>query len=121
MIIDQTIISARTEIRTNAIKDRRFMRAMIAASIGAALTMPTVAAWGMDSPHARQLSDSQITSDRQAASITLPPVPYIDSIPWMKWDANANAFKTDLLLTPTLQWGIGQTFEPHGNQKLSAK
>lgn len=120
MITDQTMISARTEMRNNAVKDRRFMWRIIAASIGAALALPTVAAWGMDSPHARQPSDRQITSDRQATSITLPPVPYIDSIPWMKWDANANAFKTDLLLTPTLQWGIGQTFEPRGNQKLSA-
>ena len=115
MITDQTIISARTEMRTNASKNRRFMRAMTAASIGAALTVPTVTAWGMDSPHARQASDRQVTS------ITLPPVPHIESIPWMKWDANANAFKTDLLLSPTLQWGIGQTFEPQGNQKLSAK
>ena len=115
MITDQTISSARTEMRDNAAKDRRYIRPIIAASIGAALTVPTVAAWGMDSPHARQLSD------RQATSIKLPPVPYIDSIPWMQWDANANAFKTDLLLSPTLQWGIGQTFEPQGNQKLSAK
>ena len=115
MITDQTIISARTEMRTNAVKDRRFMRAMMAASIGAALTVPTLAAWGMDSPHARQ------PSDHQASSITLPPVPYIESIPWMKWDANANAFKTDLLLSPTMQWGIGQISQPQGNQKLSAK
>lgn len=110
MITDQTIISARTEMRNNAVKDRRFMRLMIAASIAAALTVP---AWGMDSPHVRQPSDR--------ATIALPPVPYIESIPWMKWDASANAFKTDLLLSPTLQWGIGQTFEPEGKQKLSAK
>lgn len=113
MITDQTIISARTEMRNNAVKDRRLMRRMIAASIAATLTVPTVAAWGMDSPHVRQPSDR--------TSIALPPVPHIEAIPWMKWDANANAFKTDLLLSPTLQWGIGQTFEPEAKQKLSEK
>lgn len=114
MITDHAIVSARTEMSKEAIKDRRFMRRMIAASIGAALTVPALAAWGMDSPHARQPFNSA------AISITLPPVPYIDSIPWMQWDANAGAFKTDLLLTPAQRWGIEQVLQPDGKQKLSA-
>jgi hypothetical protein len=114
MITDHTIISARTEISKKSLRDRRFIRRSIAASIGAALAMPALAAWGMDSPHTQQ------PSDRLATPIILPPVPYIDSMPWMKWDATANTFKTDLLLAPTLRWGIGLTPQADDKQKLSA-
>jgi hypothetical protein len=114
MITDHTIVSARAEQPKKTVEDRRLIRRLIAASIGAALAMPALAAWGMDSPHTHQPSDRAVTP------ITLPPVPYIDSIPWMKWDANVNAFKTDLLTSPTLRWGIGPTPEPRDNQKLSA-
>jgi hypothetical protein len=49
----------------------------------------------------------------------LPPIPYIESIPWMNWDANANTFKTDLLLSPTQQWGKPER-QPLSTQRLSA-
>lgn len=114
MIADHTIISARAEMSQDAIEDRRFKRRLMAIVIGTALTMPTLAAWGMDSPHVRQPSDGAATP------ITLPPVPYIESIPWMRWNANANTSKTDLLLSPTQQWGIGPTRQPPGTQQLSA-
>ena len=114
MIADHTIISARAEMSKVAIEHRYFKRRLMAVAIGAALTMPALAAWGMDSPHARQPFDGT------AAPITLPPVPYIESIPWMKWDANANKFKTDLLLSPTQQWGVGPTQQPQTMQQLSA-
>ncbi|MCA6117971.1 hypothetical protein J6524_24280 [Bradyrhizobium sp. WSM 1738] len=114
MITDHTIVSARAEMGKKATKDRRFIRRLIAACIGTALAMPALAAWGMDSPHNQQPSDRAVTS------ITLPPVPYIDSIPWMKWDTTSNAFKTDLLLSPTLRWGIDRTPQADDKQKLSA-
>ena len=113
MIADHTIISARAEMSKKAIEGRRFKRRLMALAIGAALTMPTLAAWGMDSPHFRQRSDGA------TAPITLPPVPYIESIPWMRWNANANAFKTDLLLSPAQQWGVVPTWQPQSMQQLS--
>jgi hypothetical protein len=114
MIADHTIISARAEMSQDAIEGRRFKRRLMAIVIGTALTMPALAAWGMDSPHVRPPSDGAATP------ITLPPVPYIESIPWMRWNASANTFKTDLLLSPTQQWGIGPTRPPQGTQQMSA-
>jgi hypothetical protein len=114
MIADHTIISARTEMSKDTYADRPFKRRLMAVVIGAALTMLSLAAWGMDSPHVRQPVNGAATP------ITLPPVPYIESIPWMKWDANTNAFKTDLLLSPTQQWGIGPTRQMQSVQQLSA-
>jgi hypothetical protein len=116
MIADHTIVSARAEMTKDAIEDRRFKRRLMAVAIGTVLTMPTLAAGGIDSPHVRQPSDGPTTS------ITLPPVPYVESMPWMRWNANANAntFKTDLLLSPTQQWGIGPTQQPQNMQQLSA-
>ncbi|WFU16203.1 hypothetical protein [Bradyrhizobium sp. CB3481] len=114
MIADHTIVSARAEMSKHTAADRPFKGRLMAIAIGAALTMPALAAWGTDSPHVRQPFNGTATP------ITLPPVPYIESIPWMKWDANTNAFKTDLLLSPTQQWGIGPTRRPQGTQQLSA-
>jgi hypothetical protein len=95
MITDRTVISARAEQRQKPVKQRHFVRRWIATAIAAAtLSMPTLAAWGMDSPHHQQ------PSRPAAAQIKFPPIPYIDSMPWMKWEANVNAFKTDILLAP---------------------
>jgi hypothetical protein len=94
MITDQTIVSARAEQRKPA-TERRFIRRLIAAYIATALTMPALAAWGMESPHIQQ------PSNHAATQITLPPIPYLDSMPWMKWEAGINALKTDVLLSPT--------------------
>jgi hypothetical protein len=113
MIADHTIVSARTEISKKAIEDRRFKRRLAAVAIGAVLTIPTLPAWGMDSPHIRQPFNGSATP------IRLPPIPYIESIPWMNWDANANTFKTDLLLSPTQQWGKPER-QPLSTQRLSA-
>ena len=114
MIADHTIVSARAEMSKDAIENSRFKRQLMAVAIGTALTASVPAAWGMDSPHVRQPSDGAATP------ITLPPVPYIESIPWMRWNANANTFKTDLLLSPTQRWGIGPTWQPQSTQQLSA-
>jgi hypothetical protein len=95
MITDRTIISARAEQRQKSIQQRRFVPLWIRSAIAAAaLSMPALAAWGMDSPHHGQ------PSRPAAAQIKFPPIPYIDSMPWMTWQANVNAFKTDVLLSP---------------------
>jgi hypothetical protein len=93
MITDHTIVSARAEQRQEPIEQRHFIPRWIAATIAAAaLSMPALAAWGMDSPHHQP-------SRPAAAQIKFPPIPYIDSMPWMKWEANVNA-KADILLAP---------------------
>jgi hypothetical protein len=93
MITDRTIISARAEQRQKSIQQRRFVPLWIAATVAAAV-LSAPAAWGMDSPHQQQASHTAV------AQIKFPPIPYIDSMPWMTWQANVNAFKTDVLLSP---------------------
>jgi hypothetical protein len=114
MITDRTIISARAEQRQKPIKQRHFVPRWIAAALAAAaLSMPTLAAWGMDIPHHQQ------PSRPAAAQIKFPPIPYIDSMPWMKWEANINTFKTDILLAPPPGLsGITLTPEEYDRYKL---
>jgi hypothetical protein len=113
MITDHTIISARAEERQKSIKQRFVPRWIASAVAAAALGMPALAAWGMDSPH------RQHPSPPAAAQIKFPPIPYIDSMPWMKWEANVNAFKTDILLAPPSgPSGIALTPEEHDRYKL---
>ena len=114
MITDHTIISARAEQRQKSIERRRSIpRWMAAALAAAALSMPALAAWGMDSPHHWQ------SSRPAAAQIKFPPIPYVDSMPWMKWETNVNAFKTDILLAPPSgPSGITLTPEEYGRYKL---
>lgn len=114
MITDHTIISARAEERQESNKQRHFIRRWIAATVAAAaLSMPALAAWGMDSPYQQQ------PSRPAAAQISFPPIPYIDSMPWMKWEANVNAFKTDFLLAPrSAPLGITLTPEEYDRYKL---
>jgi hypothetical protein len=114
MITDHTIISARAEQRQKSTEQRHFIPRWIAAALAAAaLSMPALAAWGMDSPQQRQ------PSRPAAAQINFPPIPYIDSMPWMKWEANINAFKTDILLAPPPgPAGIALTPEEYDRYKL---
>lgn len=113
MIPDHTIISARAEERQKSTKQRFVPRWIAAAVAAAALGMPALAAWGMDSPHRQHLSPPD------AAQIKFPPIPYIDSMPWMKWEANVNAFKTDILLAPPPgPSGIALTPEEYNRYKL---
>ena len=112
MITDQTFISARAEHRQKSVKQRHFVPRWITVSLAAAaLSMPALAAWGMDSPQQRQ------PSRPAAAQINFPPIPYIDTMPWMKWEANINA--TDILLTPPPgPAGIALTPEEYDRYKL---
>ena len=114
MITDHTIISAPAEHCQKSIEQRHVIPRWIAAAIAAAaLSMPALAAWGMDSPHRQQ------PSRPATAQINFPPIPYIDSMPWMKWEANVNAFKTDILLAPpSVPSGIALTPEEYDRHKL---
>lgn len=99
MIHDQTIVSARAEKRALG---KRLVWRILKASIAALLTMPSLAAWGMemDGPRTKQ------TSGNAFEQIRLPPIPHLDSMPWMKWNAGANSWKIDTLFAPT--------FDPSG-------
>jgi hypothetical protein len=64
--------------------------------MAAILTLPSLAAWGSDGPRETPKSKNAFET------ITLPPIPYLDSMPWLKWGAGLNALKVDMLLSPIL-------------------
>ena len=67
MISDQTIVSARAE-KKNAL-GRRMVRRILTASMAAILTLPSLAAWGMDGPRNKPKSGDDFET------IALPPIP----------------------------------------------
>jgi hypothetical protein len=101
MILDQTIGSARAEKHKNPLA-HRIVRNVLTALLASALTLPSLAAWGMDS------------SPKQAAAkagdmMPLPPIRYLDSMPWMNWNTSAPTLRIDTLMSPTVTpWGIVQ-------------
>jgi hypothetical protein len=102
MILDQTIGSARAEKHKNPVA-YRIVRNLLTAFLASALMLPSLAAWGMDS------------SPKQAAAKTgdmlpLPPIRYLDSMPWMNWNTSAPTLRIDTLMSPTVTpWGILET------------
>ena len=102
MITDQTIGSARAEQHKDAVAGRA-MRNLITLLLASALTLPSLAARGMES------------SPKQAAAkagdmLLLPPIPYLGSMPWIKWNTSAPTLRIDTLMSPIVTpWGIPQT------------
>jgi hypothetical protein len=74
--------------------------------MAAILTLPSLAAWGMDGPLNKSKSSVFET-------IALPPVPYSDSVPWLNWNTGV---KIDTLLSPTLG-PSGIKLEPNERDK----
>lgn len=94
MITDRTIVSARAEHASTL--GRRVVRGILTASVAAALNLPSLAAWGLEGPRSKPQSGNTFET------ITLPPIPYLESMPWLKWGAGQNTLKVDILLSPTL-------------------
>ena len=94
MISDQTIVSARAEKQTAL--GRRMVRRILTASMAAILTLPSLAAWGMDGPRNKPKSGDDFET------IALPPIPYLESMPWLRWGTGVNTLKVDILLSPIL-------------------
>jgi hypothetical protein len=86
MILDQTIGSARAEKQDNP-SARHVVRYLLTAMLASALAMPSLAVWGNDSPPTAVAT--------KPIELPLPPIPYLDSIPWMKWNAAAPMMKIE--------------------------
>jgi hypothetical protein len=41
-----------------------------------------------------------VSADAFEKKIALPPIPHLESMPWMKWNAGVNALKVDTLMPP---------------------
>ncbi|MBN8991183.1 MAG: hypothetical protein J0H42_23295 [Rhizobiales bacterium] len=94
MISDQTIISARAE-KQNAL-GRRMVRRILTASMAAILTLPSLSAWGLDGPRTKPETGNAFET------IALPPIPYLESMPWLRWGTGVDTLKVDILLSPIL-------------------
>ncbi len=95
MIHDQTIGSAVAETCSRQAA-RRLVRGVLTALLAGALSLPSLTAWGSDSHHERNASVT-------ATTIKLPPIPYVDSMPWMKWNAaTSSGMKVDTLIAPQI-------------------
>jgi hypothetical protein len=95
MILYQTIRSARAEKSTNPAA-RRMPRLALIALLTSALSLPSFAAWGVDHPQAN--NGTAITGYQ----IALPPIPYLESMPWIQWSTTGPVLKTDILIAPSV-------------------
>jgi hypothetical protein len=93
MITDRTIVSARAEHASTP--GRRVVRKILTASMAAALTLPSLAAWGLEGPR-------KPVSENAFETIAPSPIPYLQSMPWLNWGAGQNTLKVDILLSPVL-------------------
>jgi hypothetical protein len=109
MILDQNVGSARAEKPESPTP--RVVRHLFTALLALALAMPSVAAWGMNSAPKAAAAKS---NDR----LPLPPIPYLESTPWMQWNATAPMLRIDTLMAPSITpWGILQ--DPPDRAKAS--
>jgi hypothetical protein len=92
MILHQTIVRAE---RTTEHTPRRMTRLLLTSLLTSALTLPSLAAWGIESPQGK--SSPPLSGD----PIKLSPIPQLDSMPWIKWNAMAPTLKTDILIEPS--------------------
>jgi hypothetical protein len=103
MILDQTIGSARAEKHKKR-GNRHNVRNLMAALLASALTPPSLAAWGTETSPNKQA----VTKARDM--LPLPPIRYLDSMPWMNWSVSASTLGIDTLMSPSVTpWGILQT------------
>ena len=97
MIKDQAIGSARAE---KDFANGRIIQCLMTALLASALTLPSLAAWGTESSPERAMA-------RDGDVLRLPPIRYLDSMPWMNWKASAPILRIDTLMSPSVTpWGV---------------
>ena len=97
MIKDQTIGSARAE-KDDA--NSRIIQRLMTALLASALTLPSLAAWGTESSPEGAMA-------RAGDMLRLPPIRYLDSMPWMNWKTSAPILRIDTLMSPSVTpWGV---------------
>ena len=89
MLSHQHTFSARTE--TN----RNLLRRLLALVMGSAISLTAFGAYGVESPRGAEATQGAFSG------LPLPPIPYLDTMPWLKWQPAAATMKTDILLPPT--------------------
>ncbi|WP_234683729.1 hypothetical protein [Bradyrhizobium monzae] len=81
--------SARTE------NIRNLRQRLLALAMGSAMSLTAFGAYGVESPRGAEPTQGAFTG------LPLPPIPYLDTMPWLKWQPAAATMKIDILLPPT--------------------
>lgn len=89
MMSHRRTFSARTETI------RRLRQRLLALAMGGAISLSAFGAYGVESPRDTQPAQDVFTG------LPLPPIPYLDTMPWLKWQPAAATMKIDILLPPT--------------------
>src|SRR5579859_732063 len=93
MIQDQTIGSARAEAHWNY-AGRRFIGNLLTALLALVLVSASLtnlaAVEGL----------SQVAAERAGHTLPLPRIQYLESMPWMNWNASAPTLRIDTLMLP---------------------
>lgn len=97
MIVDHAIGSARAEKDRNRV-NRRAVRNLMTGLLASALMLPSLAAWWTESSP----EQAKATAGHK---LPLPPIRYLDSMPWMKWNASTPTLRIDTLMSPSVTPG----------------
>ncbi|MCS3761267.1 hypothetical protein [Bradyrhizobium centrosematis] len=83
-------------------------RHLAALAVAASLSLVPVAGYGAESPGSG--AKPADTFER----LTLPPIPYLNTMPWSEWERTNATIKVDTLLSPVLgPSGIRLDATPH--------
>lgn len=100
-MIKHRTFSARAE-------NTQMARHLAAAAVAASLSLVPVTGHGAES--AGSGANAADTFER----LTLPPIPYLDTMPWSNWERTNATMKVDTLLSPVLgPSGIRLDATPH--------
>ncbi len=108
MISDQTIGSARAERSWNDVGQR-----IIASLLTALLALVLVLASLTNLAAVEGLS--QVATERASHTLPLPPIRYLESIPWMNWNTLAPTLRIDTLMLP----GFPSWIDPANPQEVT--
>ena len=102
MISDQTIGSARAEGHWNHV-GRRFIGSMLTATLALILVLASL------TNLAAVEALSPVAAERASHILPLPKIRYLDSMPWINWNASAPTLRIDTLMLPgEPPWGDPQ-------------
>ncbi|MBW7971025.1 hypothetical protein [Bradyrhizobium sp. BR 10289] len=69
-------------------------RGLLALLMGSAMSLTAFGAYGVESPRGIEATQGAFTG------LPLPPIPYLDTMQWLKWQPEAATMKIDTLLPP---------------------
>ena len=92
MISDQTIGSARAERHLNHV-DRRLIGSLLTALLALVLVLASLT-------NLAAVEGLSQTAIKASHALPLPRIQYLDSMPWMDWNASAPTLRIDTLMLP---------------------